>query len=349
MMLTLAAAHGVLLATWPAAPVIALGVWWSSNTIAHNFIHRPFFRSRPANLLFGLYLSVLLGIPQSVWRDRHLAHHAGVAPRIRRTPELALQVAAVLASWLALALLAPRFFFVIYLPSYAIGLGLCALHGHYEHHHETTSHYGRLYNLLFFNDGYHVEHHARPGVPWSRLPEYRDPNARESRWPAFLRWLDGFGLTALERLVLKSLLLQRIVVDVHTRALSSVLAAVPGPVESIGIVGGGLFPRTALALRRLRPESRLTIIDGCDEHLEIARRMLDSTQIEFRSCWFSPGQPHAFDLIVIPLSYAGDRGRLYRHPPARAVIVHDWIWHKRGTTSRVVALPLLKRLNLVCQ
>ena len=156
-------------------------------------------------------------------------------------------------------------------------------------------------------------------------------------------------MTALERLVLKSLLLQRIVVDVHTRALSSVLAAVPGPVESIGIVGGGLFPRTALALRRLRPESRLTIIDGCDEHLEIARRMLDSTQIEFRSCWFSPGQPHAFDLIVIPLSYAGDRARLYRHPPARAVIVHDWIWHKRGTTSRVVALPLLKRLNLVCQ
>src|SRR5689334_18390346 len=81
-MAPLAVAHAALVIAFPAASVIALGVWWNSNTISHNFLHRPFFRSRWANHLFAAYLSALLGIPQSWWRDRHLAHHAGVAPRV---------------------------------------------------------------------------------------------------------------------------------------------------------------------------------------------------------------------------------------------------------------------------
>ena len=56
------------------------------------------------------------------------------------------------------------FFLTTYLPGYAGGLALCALHGHYEHAGGTTSHYGTLYNVLLFNDGFHVEHHAHPGV-----------------------------------------------------------------------------------------------------------------------------------------------------------------------------------------
>src|SRR5438874_9742981 len=42
-----------LLAAWPLAPLIAVGVWWNSNTIAHNFIHRPFFRSAGMNRVFS--------------------------------------------------------------------------------------------------------------------------------------------------------------------------------------------------------------------------------------------------------------------------------------------------------
>src|SRR5438477_5717823 len=30
---------------FPSIPVIAFGLWWNSNTISHNFIHLPFFRS----------------------------------------------------------------------------------------------------------------------------------------------------------------------------------------------------------------------------------------------------------------------------------------------------------------
>ncbi len=67
----LAALHGGLLLAVPAAPVIAVGLWWGSNTVAHYFLHRPFFRYRALNVAFALYLSVLLGVPQTLWRDRH--------------------------------------------------------------------------------------------------------------------------------------------------------------------------------------------------------------------------------------------------------------------------------------
>src|ERR1700726_2296556 len=78
VMVSLAIVQAAVLIASPSAPAIALGVWWNSNTISHNFIHRPFFRRRWANLLFSAYLSVLLGIPQTLWPDRHLAHPAGI-------------------------------------------------------------------------------------------------------------------------------------------------------------------------------------------------------------------------------------------------------------------------------
>lgn len=53
-----------------------------------------------------------------------------------------------------MAVRAPAFFVWTYVPGYLAGLLLCAVHGHYEHAAGTTSHYGRLYNLLCFNDGY---------------------------------------------------------------------------------------------------------------------------------------------------------------------------------------------------
>jgi len=118
------------------APVIAIGVWWNSNTIAHNFIHRPFFRARSANILFSACLSVLLGIPQTLWRERHLAHHAGTAFRWRassRFARLAAETSLILILWTVLATLRPRFFATVYLPGYLLGLALCSLQGHYEH------------------------------------------------------------------------------------------------------------------------------------------------------------------------------------------------------------------------
>src|SRR5262249_15053195 len=146
----LAVLHGGLLVSCPTLPVIALGLWWSSNTVAHYFIHKPFFRQRWLNGLFSLYLSSLLGIPPTLWRERHLAHHAGRLWRFKLDDALILEWLLVLLLWGALLSAAPRFFLGVYLPGYCAGLGLCALHGYYEHAPGTVSHYGAVYNLFFF-------------------------------------------------------------------------------------------------------------------------------------------------------------------------------------------------------
>jgi fatty acid desaturase len=351
-LMALAGVHAAVLMAVPAAPVIAIGLWWNANTISHYFIHRPFFRRRSANRAFAAYLSVLLGFPHALWRDRHLAHHAGIAARTRVSRDLVTQTALVLAAWSAMLAAAPLFFFSVYLPGWAAGLLLCAAHGYYEHAHGTTSHYGRLYNLLLFNDGYHVEHHAHPSTHWTRLPAHQDPSARVSRWPAPMRWLEGDGLILLERLALRSPALQRFLLRVHERAFHDLLTRAgrfEGTAPRIAIVGGGLFPRTALVLRRILPGARLTIIDANVAHLNAARGWPIGGDVEFVHARFSRSNADTarpLDLVVIPLSFEGDRDALYDQPPARTVIIHDWLWRGRGV-SRIVSLVLLKRLNLV--
>lgn len=68
-----------------------------------------------------------------------------------------------------------------YLPAFYLALALVNVQNYYEHYGaipedsyaDSISHYGRLYNLLTFNDGYHQEHHLRPQTHWRLMPEVR--------------------------------------------------------------------------------------------------------------------------------------------------------------------------------
>jgi hypothetical protein len=341
----LSCAHATLLLTVPSSPLVAIGLWWNANTVAHNFIHTPFFRSRELNTAYSIFLSAVLGIPQSLWKHRHLRHHAGVdRGPLRWTTLLAVEFLVVFALWAVMAAFAPAFFMLVYLPGYLAGLGLCFLQGHFEHARGTTSHYGRIYNLCFFNDGYHVEHHLRPGEHWTRLPRHASAVARRSKWPPVLRWLDVVSLETLERIVLRVPWLQQFVLSRHERALRVLLRDLAPP-SRITIVGGGLFPRTALILRRLFPAARLTVVDECAEHIEIARRFL-SNDIDFRHEHYDPAIPDQADVVVIPLAFIGDRLSVYRGAPAPVTLVHDWLWNTKARGVPVSWL-LLKRLNLV--
>jgi hypothetical protein len=259
---------------------------------------------------------------------------------------MAVELLLLAAFWVLLAFAARPWFLSAYLPGWAIGLGLCQLQGHYEHARGTRSHYGRIYNFLLFNDGLHVEHHQRPGVHWTQLTELVRPETPHSRWPPVLRWLDTLSLEGLERLVLRSPRLQHFVIATHARAFQRLLP-LAGDVRRVTIVGGGLFPRTALVLRQLLPNADLTVVDACAEHIEIARPLLGGG-VRFVHEAFDSARPCDADLVVIPLSFNGQRNRVYDHPPARAVLVHDWIFSLRRP-SAVVSWLLLKRLNLVVQ
>jgi hypothetical protein len=351
MFVTLSCVHGIVLLSTTSVMVVAILIWWNANTISHNFIHRPFFRSRLAGEGYSIYLSLLLGVPQRLWRARHLAHHAeasgrstDIVGRVWRDPRVWLEAAAVGALWTTMAMTSRHYAAFVYGPGWITGLALCWLQGYYEHASGVTSHYGRVYNLLFFNDGYHAEHHARPHADWEDLPASRGPAARASRWPPVLRWLDALTLDGLERIVVASPALQRFVVERHVAAFQSVLRSA-GPVARVAIVGGGLFPRTAIVLRRLLPDATLTIIDFDESHLALARPWLDpGVYVEHRA--FVAGDVEDVDLVVVPLAFHGDREALYRCPPAPIVVVHDWIWNARRPGA-VVSWLLLKRLNLV--
>jgi hypothetical protein len=255
-----------------------------------------------------------------------------------------MEASLVVALWFWLAWNHPGFFLLAYVPGYLAGLGLCALQGHWEHAAgEATSHYGRLYNFLCFNDGFHAEHHADPAAHWTVLAGRTLPGAPVSRWPALLRWLEVPPLEALELLVLRSARLRRWVLSRHREALRRLLAQAP-PVRHAAIVGGGLYPRTALLLRELLPSARLTIIDSNRRNLDTARGWIGG--LEFRHQSYAPGGEHDFDLTVLPLCLQGDRAAVYRHPPSRVVLVHDWIWRRRGQGA-IVSPWLLKRINMV--
>ena len=150
---------------------MALSVWWGSNTIGHLFVHRPFFAAPWANRLFSAWLSLVVGMPQTLWRERHLAHHAGGHWAPRLSTQLLAETALVLGLWAALP---PAFLLGVYLPGWLGGLALCWLQGHFEHHRGTVSHYGGLYNLIWFNNGYHQEHHLRPLTHWTQMPKVRE-------------------------------------------------------------------------------------------------------------------------------------------------------------------------------
>ncbi len=345
LLVLMALGHGAVLLLSPSVLVVGLGMWWCANTVSHNFIHLPFFRTGRANALFSLYLTVLMGVPQTLWRQRHLAHHAGRGWRLRVTRQLGTEAVLILALWFSLALAVPKFLALTYAPGLVLGLVLCCLQGHYEHARGATSHYGWLYNFLFFNDGYHVEHHQKPTRHWSELRRQR-ADLTASRWPAVLRWLERINLEALERIVLRSKLLQKFVLRAHRRAFQRLLKNVPNP-RQIGVVGGALFPRTALLLKEVAPTTAITVIDSNEKHIEIAHTFLNGSVRYEHRMFESAGPADEYDVLVIPLSYVGDRERLYRTPPAGALLVQDWLWRRRGNATSTISWLLLKRLNLV--
>jgi len=354
----LLATHGAL-GSSAAALIFAVGICWCSNTVSHNHLHNPLFRSRGLNRGFDLWMSVLTGVPQSLWKARHMWHHAGDPKRPARPLSRPAQreILLIAATWLAFFALSPRVFLFAYVPGYLLGMGLCRLQGDMEHVRgkaDGISHYGTLYNFFWFNDGHHAEHHRFPRAHWSELPALRSTITQPaSPFPPHLRWLE-LGpelLGALERLALSSRLLQRFMLHVHARAMTPLLRCLPERPHRVTIVGGGLFPRTLLVLAELLPEARFLIVDKSPEsvsraieHLKLRR--FELSRVRFCIDEFDPEQHRHHDLLVAPLAFVGSEAALCEAEDLAPVLRHEWIWKQRGGPSRVVSWLLLKRVTL---
>lgn len=207
----------------------AYAIGWNLNSVAHNFIHTPYFRSAGLNRLFSLCESLAIGFSQTYYRWIHLRHHSGNSDRpgpdgetvdwlsiyrhgkdgqpesvwsytflsffrddlgevhraiAVRDPAEARFGRIELGAFAALALAAAVYDWraVLFLvPFYYLGHCLSSLNGYYEHFNGDpdqpiawgVSTYAPLYNLLWFFNGHHAEHHYRPAVHWTRLPALR--------------------------------------------------------------------------------------------------------------------------------------------------------------------------------
>lgn len=357
----------------------AVILWWNANTVSHNHLHNPLFHSRWHNQTFSVFLTLLSGVPQTLWKRRHLWHHAG-EPATKKKFLGRSEIGELLllgGLWLTLLLVTPSRFLLTYLPGYGLGMLLCQMQGHFEHAglpvvmEPGISYYGRLYNLLWFNDGFHAEHHRYPGTHWSKLPLRRlhSPLPTVSTLPPLLRgWeslrarlnqMQAYGLVLLESLAIRPGPIQRFMLSTHERALATLLQnpvlstlVRSAPPPRIGIVGGGLFPRTALLFARLLPSAHLTIIDESAAHVSCAKATLLQHGVHFSQLTFVVQRYCAerhrdFDLLVFPLGYLGDREALYHVPfgdPPR--LIHDWFFRRKGQIGISISRWIGKRINV---
>src|SRR5262249_49913034 len=89
---------------------------------------------------------------------------------------------ALLVFWVGTLWLDWRWFVFFYLPSYYVGWVLVYAHTyclHYgaepgNYYANSISSYHRVYNAVFFYNGYHQEHHWDPKAHWTRMQEVHE-------------------------------------------------------------------------------------------------------------------------------------------------------------------------------
>jgi fatty acid desaturase len=138
------------------------------------------------------------GEAESVWSYTFLGYFRDDPKLIfrelkRKNPSDAYFGIFEILSWLSLVALGFvlnwRFMLCFYLPFYYLGHCLSYLNGYYRHYGGNpdfpiawgVSSYHKLYNLLWFNNGYHAEHHFRPKMHWTRMREFHEEIKEEQR------------------------------------------------------------------------------------------------------------------------------------------------------------------------
>src|SRR5215468_10359521 len=61
--------------------IYSISISWNINSISHNFIHNPYFRSPILNRLFSILESIPIGFSQVFYNCIHMQHHKGNADR----------------------------------------------------------------------------------------------------------------------------------------------------------------------------------------------------------------------------------------------------------------------------
>ena len=139
------------------------------DTVDWLSIYRHGREGRPENVWSYVFLSFFRDDPKAIYQAVK-----------RRNPFNARFGIFEIASWVALMIVGLVLnwkFMLFYLPFYYLGHCLSYLNGFFLHYGGNpdvplawgVSSYHRLYNLTWFNNGYHAEHHFRPQQHWTEM------------------------------------------------------------------------------------------------------------------------------------------------------------------------------------
>jgi fatty acid desaturase len=153
----------------------------------------PFWRY----ILLGYFRVETMPLLRTVWR-----HGWG------ETIQAAVECVVLAGFWGTLAWFDWRYFVCFYLPAYYLGWVMSYAEGYFEHYGtqpgnpfaNSVSSYNGLYNMLWFNNGYHQEHHWDPKVHWTAMhdlhqrikPWLESNHTRTLHVPHFFAFLEGY-------------------------------------------------------------------------------------------------------------------------------------------------------------
>jgi hypothetical protein len=188
------------------------------------------------------------------------------------------------------------------------------------------------------------------------------------------------ALNILEYMTLNLPIIRNWVLVVHHNAFKRLLKG--KRFERILVVGGGIYPRTAIVLKRMCPYAQVTIQDMSRESLKVAEAYLKRTRnelnISFLHREYAPTDASTiystvysteystvygtmynsnttyatttstvcpYDLVVYPLAL--QCSTLIKSPSSCLNVRHCWIWENTDTKrSTIVSYLLLKKLVL---
>lgn len=125
----------------------------------------------------------------SFFREDPKAAYAGIKKNDPVEARWAIVEIVIIGSLMVGATILNWRFMAFFLPFWYFGHCLSYLNGYFEHFGGNpdvpmawgVSSYHKLYNLVWFNNGYHAEHHYRPRAHWTRMKTLKDQIEEDQR------------------------------------------------------------------------------------------------------------------------------------------------------------------------
>ena len=167
-------------------------------------------------------------------------------------------------------------------------------------------------------------------------------------------------LDVVERIIMNIPFLRDWILYTHESAIRQLFSSEEQAPQRIVVIGGGIFPRTAIIMKKLFPESQIIIQDMNEGSLKLAENYLRKTNNEGNIYYFNSmydGTVHGTKngsaygncsgsiygtIMVFPLAF---RGMSINSKSPYKTVKHCWIWENEPCVKQcIVSYFLMKKV-----